>query len=214
MRLSNKVILATLNVDKFREFEDLLKVEPELELIPVEAVLRNPEKLKFVETHSTYLENAVAKARLANQGAHYPALADDTGLEVSALEGRPGVKTFRYAPLPPHERSREAQDRANIELLLKELQGKTDRNARFVTTVALLVEGILVTGTGVLEGTIADAPRGNHGFGYDSVFVPKGSTKTLAEMTQTEKNAVSHRARAIQDLLTQVRARGIVLAKP
>ena len=214
MRLSNRLVFASMNVGKFREFEAILKAWPDLELIPAETVLRNPAKLGFVEVHSTYLENAAAKARLANQGCHYPCLADDTGLEVEALNGLPGVKTHRYAQLPPGERSQSAQDEANVRKLLDELRGKTQRNARFVTTLTLVVEGILIHATGVLEGTIADSPRGIDGFGYDPIFIPKGSQKTLAEMTATEKNSVSHRFLAAQNLMAQLQAKGIVLAKP
>ena len=214
MRLSNRIVFASMNVDKFREFEAILKAWPDLELIPAENVLRNPGKLAFVETHDTYLENAAAKARLANQGCHYPSLADDTGLEVEALGGAPGVRTHRYATLPANERSKSAQDEANVKKLLDELKGKSSRTARFVTTLTLIVEGLLVHATGVLEGTIAEAPRGTEGFGYDPIFIPKGSQKTLAEMTVTEKNSISHRALAAQNLMTQLQARGIVLAKP
>ena len=214
MRLSNKIVFASMNVDKFREFESILKAWPDLELIPAEYVLRNASKLGFAEVHSTYAENAAAKARLANQGCHYPCLADDTGLEVEALDGKPGVHTQRYASLPPSERSRSAQDEANVKKLLEELRGKSNRNARFVTTLAIVVEGMMVQATGFLEGTIADAPRGSDGFGYDPVFIPKGSQKTLAEMTAAEKNSLSHRLVATQNLMTQLQARGIVLAKP
>jgi len=217
MRLSNRIILASTNSEKFREFSALLQAYPDIELVPAEGIVRNAEKLAFVENHATYLENAIAKARLANQGTHHPALADDTGLEVQALEGRPGVRSHRYAKattgalLP-----RISQDQANRELLLTELKGKpeTQRTARFVTVVALLIEGILVHATGILDGTIAEAPRGEQGFGYDSIFIPKGSQKTLAEMTEADKNAVSHRAQAIHELMAQVKARGIVFAKP
>jgi XTP/dITP diphosphohydrolase len=126
------------------------------------------------------------------------------------------VKSARFAKAPSGAKlSRIEQDKANIELLLSELKKSGgSREARFVTTLALLVEGILVHATGVLEGTIAEGPRGANGFGYDPIFVPKGSQKTLAEMTENEKNAISHRARAVQELLAQIKARGIVLAKP
>ncbi len=217
MRLSNRIILASTNPEKFREFSSLLRAYPDLELVPAEGIIRNSEKLAFVEVHSTYLENAIAKARLANQGSHLPALSDDTGLEVQGLEGRPGVRSHRYAKSTPGAMlSRLAQDLANRELLLYELKGKSEgaRTARFVTTVALLIEGILIHADGVLEGSIIEAPRGDHGFGYDSIFVPQGSQKTLAEMTETEKNAVSHRAKAIHELMAQIKLRGIVFAKP
>ena len=203
-----------MNLDKFREFEALFKATPEVELIPAESVLRNPQKLGFVENYSTYLENAAAKARLAHMGSHYPCLADDTGLEVAALGGKPGVHTARYATLSSNQKTRDAQDEANRALLLKELAGKTDRSAQFVTTLTLLIEGILVHATGVLEGSIAESERGDNGFGYDSIFIPKGSSRTLAEMTDSEKNAISHRGRALQELMTQIKARGMVFAKP
>ena len=103
MRLSNRVLLATLNRNKFEEFQALLSSHPEIELVPADQLIRNPAKLQQVESHNTYLENAIAKARLANQASHYPSLADDSGLEVLALDGRPGVRSHRYAP--PRRRS-------------------------------------------------------------------------------------------------------------
>ena len=214
MRLSNKVILASTNPDKLNEFRALFQSYPEIEIVSADLMLRNANKLAFVEKFATYQENAVAKARLANQGSHYPCLADDTGLEVSALQGRPGPRSFRYAQVPGRTLSRLEQNRANIELLLSEMQGKTDRSARFVTSLAICMEGILVHVSGELTGQIADEPRGDQGFGYDSVFIPEGSTKTLGEMTEAEKNSLSHRAKAVHELMRQVRLRGIVLAKP
>jgi XTP/dITP diphosphohydrolase len=106
------------------------------------------------------------------------------------------------------------QDQANVELLLNEIRGAANRNARFVCTLVLLVEGIMIQATGTLEGTIADKPRGTHGFGYDPVFIPTGTNKTLAEMTADEKNAISHRAKAVHELMAQVKSHGIVFAKP
>lgn len=216
MRLAKQLVLASNNVDKFKEFESLLKPYPGIELVRPTGLIRNADKIAAVETHSTYLENAIAKARLANQGCHYPSLADDTGLEVLALEGRPGVRSHRYAKLAPQVggSSREAQDQANRDLLLKEMSSAANRSARFVTVLALIVEGILIHAEGVLEGTIATAPRGMGGFGYDPLFIPKDSQKTLGEMTEMEKNAISHRARAIEALMLQVQTRGIVIAKP
>lgn len=217
MRLSNKIVVASTNLDKFNEFRALFSAYPEIELVQAEGLIRNAEKLGMAEIYNTYLENSAAKARLANQGSHYPALADDTGLEVMALEGRPGVRSHRYAKLPPGTLASKAnQDKANIELLLSELKGKQgeERAARFTTTLALVIEGILLHATGVLEGTIAEQPAGDNGFGYDPVFVPRGSQKSFAQMTDAEKNAVSHRARAVHELMAQIRARGIVFAKP
>lgn len=210
MRLSNRILLATLNRSKFEEFSNLISVYPDIELVKADELLRNPEGLGVVERYNTYLENAVAKARLANQGCHYPCLADDSGLEVEALDGKPGVRSHRFAP----SKAGVSQDQANLELLLREMKSAQNRSAKFVCTLALVIEGILIHATGVLEGTIADSPRGTHGFGYDPIFVPRGSSKTFAEMTDAEKNGISHRARALQELMNQVKAHGIVFAKP
>ncbi|MBL7715372.1 MAG: non-canonical purine NTP pyrophosphatase [Bdellovibrionales bacterium] len=219
MRLANKIILASLNNDKLFEFRDLLKAHAaavgDIDLVSAEAVLRNPEKLGMVENHNTYLENATAKARLCNHGSHYPSLSDDSGLEVAALQGKPGVRSHRYAKIPAGQiSSRMNQDKANIDQLLTEMKGKSDRSAKFVCALSLVIEGILVHATGTLEGTIAESPKGENGFGYDSVFVPSGSSKTLAEMTMSEKNGISHRKLALDRLILEIRARGIVFAKP
>ena len=212
MRVVNKIVLASLNPHKFLEFRSLLSVYPEVELLSVEGLIRNANKLDTVETHQSYLENALAKARLANQGCHYPSLADDSGLEVIALQGRPGVKSRRYATA----KAGQSQDQANVQKLLEELQNKpeSERQARFVATLALSLEGISLHATGILEGTIAQAPRGNHGFGYDPIFIPKGSNRTLAEMTEAEKNTISHRALALKELMNIARARNIQFARP
>ncbi|MGZ3699073.1 MAG: RdgB/HAM1 family non-canonical purine NTP pyrophosphatase, partial [Bdellovibrionota bacterium] len=171
----------------------------------------NPEGLAHSERHSTYLENASAKARLANQGTHFPTIADDSGLEVDALGGKPGVRSHRYAT----PKAGISQDQANVQLLLSELKGSTSREAKFVCTLVLVIEGILIHATGTLEGTISDAPRGTNGFGYDPVFMPKGShNKTLAELTDVEKNSISHRAKALHELMAQVKSHGILFAKP
>lgn len=210
MRLSHTMLLASLNRHKFEEFSALLAHYPGIELEPAQRYLRNPEGLKFSERHETYLENAIAKARLVNQGSHYPALGDDSGLEVDALGGRPGVRSHRYATPTPGV----SQDQANIELLLSELKGKAQRSAQFVCTLALNIEGVLLTGTGSLEGTILEQPRGNQGFGYDPIFLPRNSDRSLAELSASEKNQISHRARALQDLMRKVKEHGIVLVKP
>jgi XTP/dITP diphosphohydrolase len=209
MRLVKQVLLATENRGKYEEFKTLFSQYPEVDLQMANKILRNTEGLQFVERYDTYLENALAKARFVNQGAHYPALADDSGLEVEALGGKPGVRSHRYAS----PKAGLTQDEANTQLMLKELAGKS-RTAKFTCTLAFLVEGILMHATGTLEGTIAEAPRGTYGFGYDPIFIPKGSNKTLAEMTQAEKNAISHRAAALRLLMDQVRQNGIVIAKP
>lgn len=217
MRLANQMVLASTNIHKYREFKALLAVhaaDSQIELVPAESVLSNADKLGFVEVHETYLENAVAKARLCNQGCHYPCLGDDSGLEVSALGGKPGVRSRRFAAA----RADVSQDEANVQALLEALTGKQDRSARFVCTLALMVEGVLVHATGILEGTIAEKVSGKGGFGYDPIFIPnegpKGQTRSIAEMTDSEKNSISHRAKALQALMGEIRARNMVLAKP
>lgn len=209
MRLSNKIVIATANNGKFEEFKSLFSAYPEIKPVVALEIIRNPSKLAPAEIYDTYLENAIAKARLANQACHYPVLADDSGIEVEALGGKPGVRSARYAPSRPNL----TQDQANNELILKEI-GKEPRNARFVCTLVLLIEGVLLHSTGILQGTLADTPRGSNGFGYDPIFIPKGYTKRFAEMTDGEKNSISHRAKALHDLMAQVKALGITLARP
>lgn len=210
MRTVDHIVLATLNRGKFEEFEALARKHAPFRLVPVQEFVRNADTLNSVEKFGSYLENATAKARIVNHGCHYPSLADDTGIEVEALDGRPGVKSHRYAP----PQKGKSQDHLNIELLLSELKGKSNRKARFICTLVLVIEGICLDATGVLEGTICEAPRGEHGFGYDSIFVPNQSQKTLAEMTSEEKNAISHRTLAFQELVKKAKEYGIVFAKP
>lgn len=210
MRAVNKIVLASTNVEKFREFSQILSAYPDITLLPVQGLIRNTEKLDLVEKHFTYLENAIEKARLVNHGCHYPALADDSGLEVEALPGQLGPRSRRYA-LP---KAGMNQDQANIEKLLSDLKGNANRSAQFVCTLALVIEGITITATSTLKGKIAEAPKGEQGFGYDPVFIPEGSNSTLAQLTDNEKNLISHRAKALHELISLMTARGLILAKP
>lgn len=217
MRQCDRIVLATSSIHKFEEFKSLFSAYGNIEILMARDVLRNADKVNSVEGSTSYLDNAAAKARLVNQGCHYPALADDSGLEVDALQGKPGVLSARYAAF----RTGVSRDQANREFLLEELKKKlpkdhlrTDRSARFVATLALEIEGVLISAVGVLEGNITDVPRGEGGFGYDPVFVPKGFQKTLAEMTLAEKNSISHRAKALQELMNKAAAIGLVFAKP
>ncbi|MBC7384742.1 MAG: RdgB/HAM1 family non-canonical purine NTP pyrophosphatase [Cryobacterium sp.] len=211
--MSPEIVLASTNLDKFQEMRALFARYPELQLVKADSVLRNAEKIGMVEIYSSYAENAAAKARLVNQGCHFPSLADDSGLEVFALDGKPGVRSARFASLEGKP-SKLSQDQANVEKLLTDLKGAANREARFVCTLVLVIEGMSLSATGTLEGMITDTPRGEMGFGYDPVFVPKGETRTLAEMTETEKNAISHRAHALQNLMQEIASHGIQFAKP
>ena len=212
MRALNKIVLASQNPHKFLEFKALFAQFPQVELLSLEGLIRNAGKIDAVETHESYAENALAKARIANRACHFPCLADDSGLEVPSFGGRPGVRTRRYAT----PKAGQSQDAANIEKLLGELQGRpeSDRQARFVATLAICIEGISFHATGILEGTIAPSPRGEGGFGYDPIFIPRGQGLTLAEMTATEKNRISHRAQALRELMSIARENGIQFARP
>jgi XTP/dITP diphosphohydrolase len=127
-----------------------------------------------------------------------PCFADDTGLEIDALQGEPGVYSARYAG-----EQRNSVD--NMQLVLEKLTGEPNRKAHFRTVIALWWEGNSHLFEGIVEGTITNAPVGNQGFGYDPIFQPAGSTKTFAEMTMEEKNQWSHRARAVQQLVEFLR---------
>lgn len=146
------------------------------------------------ETGTTYEENAALKACAAAMASRLPALADDSGLEVAALGGQPGVYSARFG-------NRTSDLERNIYLLEK-LRGQADRRAKFVSVVMLAYpDGHLETYRGELSGTLLEGPRGENGFGYDPLFVPDGETRTLAEMTLAEKQAISHRGRALAALM-------------
>ena len=146
------------------------------------------------ETEATIEGNAMLKARWVKDKYRYDCFADDTGLEVTALGGRPGVYSARYA-------GDDCDSERNIDKLLGELADKTDRTARFRTVIALIEGSESIEFEGKIEGTIATERHGEGGFGYDKVFLPEGSDRTFAEMESAEKNAISHRARATKKLI-------------
>ena len=187
-----RVVVATHNRDKAAELRVLLAM-PGVELVPLADW---PQSTPPDETGATLLENARIKARAAAAVTGLPAIADDTGLEVDALGGAPGVHAARYAG--PGARYAD-----NVAKLLRELSGvpTARRTARFRTVcVAVWPDGREVVAEGVLAGTISESPRGTQGFGYDPVFVPEGESRTYAELSDAEKNAISHRARAVRAL--------------
>ncbi|MFM8411121.1 MAG: RdgB/HAM1 family non-canonical purine NTP pyrophosphatase, partial [Alphaproteobacteria bacterium] len=150
------------------------------------------------EDGDTYEANALAKARAVARHVRGPALADDSGLEVDALDGRPGVWSARYG-------GEGLDDAGRCRRLLEEIGDRGDRAARFVCVLALVDGDREVVARGVLDGEIARAPRGASGFGYDPVFVPAGlGGRTFAEATAEEKNRISHRARAMAALLDRL----------
>jgi len=187
-----KFVLATFNRDKLREMSELLGL-PGLELVTLADV---PGAKPPPETGATLEENARIKARAALARTGLPAIADDTGLEVAALGGRPGVHAARYA-------GPDASYADNVRKLLAELAGgpAPGRGARFRTVCAACwPDGVEMAAQGVLEGQITLEPRGTNGFGYDPVFEVENLGRTLAELTADEKNARSHRARAVRAL--------------
>jgi XTP/dITP diphosphohydrolase len=145
------------------------------------------------ETQDTLEGNALQKARFVFDRYKIPCFADDTGLEVEALNGEPGVYSARYAGP-----TRDAE--ANMNLLLKNLEGKSNRNARFRTVIALIDHQGEHLFVGTVEGTIINEKRGTDGFGYDPIFLPKGYSQTFGEMPLSEKNQISHRAKAMEKL--------------
>lgn len=185
-----KVVLGTANPAKLQEMREILGEIPKIEWIsaPELGLPEPPEEGKSLE------ENAIFKAVFYAKNSGLPALAEDTGLEVEALSGAPGVLSSRFS-------GREKDYVANNRKLLELLSGVENRRARFRTVAALaLPDGRFWTAEGMLDGTIATAPRGTGGFGYDPLFIPKGETRTLAEMSPEEKNAISHRRRALAGL--------------
>ncbi len=188
------LVVATRNAGKKRELEASL-APLGYELLTLEEVGAG----EVEETGDTFLENAELKARAALQASGVAVLADDSGLEVDALGGAPGVHSARYAGVA-HD------DCANNARLLRELAGVEDRTARFRCTLVYLEPGgrrIVVDGT--CEGRIADAPRGNGGFGYDPLFLV--DDRTMAELSAEEKNSCSHRGRALAELVAALSAR-------
>ena len=189
-----QLVLATANPDKVREIARVLG--DDVELLP------RPESVPDVVEVAPSLEgNARLKATAICDAGGQAALADDTGLEVLALGGRPGVRSARYA-------GEQGNAVANMAKLLEELDGVDDRRARF-RTVALVrfPDGDELVAEGTVEGTIATAPRGEEGFGYDPIFVPDGDERTFAEMSLEEKNHLSHRGRAFRALSVGLHAR-------
>ena len=150
------------------------------------------------ETATTLEGNALQKARYVHQHYKVNCFADDTGLEVDALQGEPGVYTARFGNLNGYGESHDAE--ANIACLLHKLKGTTNRKAQFRTAIALILNGEEHLFEGIVKGEILTSKSGEAGFGYDPVFAPEGHTESFAEMSAEQKNAISHRGRAMQRL--------------
>ncbi|MCB0469980.1 MAG: non-canonical purine NTP diphosphatase [Flavobacteriaceae bacterium] len=184
-----QLVFATNNRNKLKEVQALV-LEP-IQLLSLEDI----DCLEDIpETQPTIEGNAIQKIEYLKKHYNIDGFADDTGLEVKALHGEPGVFSARYAG-----DQRNAQD--NMDKLLKNLEGKTNRSAQFKTVIALTLKGQLHTFTGICKGTILTEKRGDQGFGYDPIFQPEGYEQTFAEMDLALKNQIGHRGKAIKQLV-------------
>ncbi len=181
------IYLATQNEHKIDEIKDLLG-----DLFDFRTVFELGLVVEIPETGSTLVENSRQKAEfIAQKFGGITCLADDSGLEVAALNGAPGVYSARYA-------GEAKSDTANVAKLLQVLANETNRNARFVTVLTLHHQGQFYVFEGEVHGQIQAEPRGTKGFGYDPIFVPTGIEQTFAELSLAEKNQLAHRARALE----------------
>jgi len=185
---SMKLVFATNNKNKIIEIKALLPNS--IELLSLSDIGCTEE---IIETEKTIEGNAKLKADYVTGNYGYNCFADDTGLEVDALDGKPGVYSARYA-------GENASYEQNVDKLLQQMEGIDKRKARFRTVVSLVMEGKEYLFEGAIEGKIIHERKGSGGFGYDPVFVPDGYTQTFAEMNANMKNSISHRAKAIQKL--------------
>lgn len=196
-----RVTLGTTNPGKLKELEAILR-----ELGVQWTLCPRPAMGEIVEDGQTFEENALIKAKAVQAVAGGYALADDSGLEVDALGGAPGVVSARFA-------GPNATDDDNNRHLLQKLKGMDagQRRARFVAAIALVgPEGVLGSARGVCEGHIAEEARGAGGFGYDPYFIPDGYGQSMAQLSAAEKNGISHRGRALRALLAELQSRKVI----
>ena len=184
-----QIVFATNNKNKIKEVQSL--VPEHIKLLSLEDIGCNEE---IPETTGTIEGNAQQKANYVKDNYGYDCFADDTGLEVEALNGEPGVDTAYYAGP-----QRNADD--NMNKLLSNLKNATSRSAQFKTVIALHLNGVLKTFTGICKGEITTEKQGDKGFGYDPIFKAKGFTKTFAEISLEEKNKIGHRGKAVSQLI-------------
>jgi XTP/dITP diphosphohydrolase len=182
-----QLLFATGNPGKARELQDYLTDLP-IDIITLASLADTPT---VEEDQPTLAGNARKKADVIHRHTGLPTVADDTGLEVEALDGRPGVHSARFA-------GSSATDEQNRSKLLRVMEGESNRRARFRTVLAFRDEDTLEYFEGICEGIILPLERGTRGFGYDSVFVPRGREHTFAELSKREKNTISHRGRALR----------------
>ena len=191
----NKIVFATNNAHKLEEARAL--AEGAFEILSLSDIGCHDD---IPETADTLEGNALIKARWVKERYGYDCFADDTGLMVEALDGAPGVYSARYA-------GPECIPANNVALLLRNMEGKTNRKAEFATVIALILGGEEHIFKGDVKGSISTEPHGNGGFGYDPIFVADESGVAFAEMTQEAKNAISHRGRAMRKLICHLKDR-------
>jgi len=184
-----KLVFATNNKHKLEEISRMLG--DRFEIVSLSEIGCHDD---IPEDYETLQENALEKARYVKEHYGYDCFADDTGLEVEALDNRPGVYSARYA-------GPEKDSGANMQKVLEEMKGKVNRKARFRTVIALLLNGKEYCFEGQVQGEILETPQGVAGFGYDPVFRPLGYRESFAEMPMEEKNKISHRGKAVQELV-------------
>lgn len=184
-----KIVFATNNQHKLEEIKDIFPNN--FEIVSLKDIGCNEE---IPEDYETLEENALQKALFIKNKYGYDCFADDTGLEVDALDGKPGVYSARYAG-----ENRSAED--NMKKVLMEMEQENERSARFKTVIALSMSGKEYLFEGSVEGKILEEKRGEKGFGYDPIFQPRNYDKSFAEMTNEEKNKISHRGRAVKKLI-------------
>jgi XTP/dITP diphosphohydrolase len=184
-----ELIFATNNQNKVIEVKSLMEKD-----IQVKSLHEAGIDIDIPEPHQTLIENAIEKSSTIHRLFGKNCFSEDTGLEVDALNGEPGVRSSRYS-------GDEANNEKNIQKLLNNLDGISNRNARFRTVISLIIENKYFLFEGICEGIITNEIKGNKGFGYDAVFIPNGDVRTFGEMNLEEKNKYSHRKKAIFKLI-------------
>ncbi|HYV97183.1 MAG TPA: non-canonical purine NTP pyrophosphatase [Gemmatimonadaceae bacterium] len=196
------LLLATRSGGKLRELKPMFAAAGISVIDLAEAGVAESPDEDGIERFGTFEENALAKARYFHAKGGLATIADDSGLEVAALGGAPGVRSKRWSGRT--DLTGQALDDANNAALLAALAGKSDRRARYVCVAAFVSDGGELTARGVTDGTIVDAPAGAHGFGYDPYFVSRELGVTFGEATRVAKEAISHRGRAFRALIAQM----------
>ena len=193
-----ELIIASQNQNKLVEFKKILG--DKINLFSLSDIGLNQE---IPENEKTIKKNAMFKAKFVNTQTGKNVFADDTGLEIDSLNGEPGIYSARYSGV---DRSSDK----NIELVLRKLKNKANRNSRFKTIISLIIDGKSVNFEGVVEGKITEEKRGSNGFGYDPIFQPNGYSSTFGEMSLKEKNKISHRSIAINKMVQYLKENNLL----